>query len=365
MNYDVVVIGSGFAGAVIAERFANISKKKVLVIEKRNHIGGICYDSYDGNGLLVNKYGPHIFHTNSDLVFNYLSEFSEWVSYRHKVMAKYKKKYYSIPINRATINKFFNLKLKTDEEVKLFLNSIKIQKKQILTSEDIITSQIGKELFEAFFEKFTKKQWNYYPKELKPGICGRIKVRFDDSEGYFKDVYQVMPKNGYHTLFNNLLDNRNIEIILDADYKKVINNINYKVLIFTGPIDSYYDYAFGKLPYRSIKFKFRNIKKEFYQKYPVVNFVGDEEYSRITEFKRITGQISKSTTICIEYPDFNNDPYYPILNEEGIKLYSKYNKLSQNEKKVFFVGRLATFKYFDMDQTVYKSIKFFNDIKFN
>ncbi len=258
----ILIVGAGFAGSVAAERLASKHNKKVLIVEKRNHIGGNAYDEYDEHGILVHKYGPHIFHTNSKKVFEYLSQFTEWRFYEHKVLAKLNNELYPIPINRTTINKLYNKNFNTDEEVMSFYNSVREKRYPILNSEDIIVNQVGIDLYEKFFKFYTKKQWNLDPTELSPSVCGRIPVRTNDDDRYFTDKYQFMPKDGYTKMFEKMLSHKNIEVVLNTNYKDIIDDIKFDKMIYTGPIDYFFDYKYGKLPYRSIRFEWENINKE-------------------------------------------------------------------------------------------------------
>lgn len=358
MKYDFLVVGAGFAGSVIAERLATQQNKKILLVEKRGHIGGNAYDEYDENGILIHKYGPHIFHTNSKYVFDYLSQFTEWRSYEHRVLAKLDEHYYSIPINRDTINKLYNLNLKTEEEVEKFYNSVRERRAPIRNSEDIIVNQVGIDLFEKFFKNFTKKQWNLEPKDLSPTVCGRIPVRTNDDCRYFTDKYQFMPKDGYTKMFERMLSNKNIEIILNTDYKTIISDVLFNKLIYTGPIDYFFDYKYGKLPYRSIRFEFENHNLAEYQPAAQVNYVDSKiEYTRVVEYKKMTGQASKSTTISKEYLISEGEPFYPIPSENSHKIFLKYKLFSESIENVIFCGRLAEYQYFNMDQVVANTLK--------
>ncbi|QRF24373.1 UDP-galactopyranose mutase [Alicyclobacillus sp. TC] len=359
--YDYIVVGAGFAGSVIAERLASQLNKKVLVVDKRNHIGGNAYDFYDENGILIHKYGPHIFHTNSEKVFNYLSNFTEWNYYEHRVLASVDGKLIPMPINRLTVNSIFGLSLSNDE-VEDFFSKIKINIDKIENSKDIIVSKIGIELYEKIFKGYTKKQWDLYPEELNPSVCARIPIRFNDDDRYFSDKYQVMPKHGYSKMFESLLSHPNISILLKEDYKKIINDIKFNKLIYTGPIDDFFDLSYGKLPYRSLKFKFENYKKEIYQPVATINYPNSYDFTRVTEFKHLTNQTAESTTIVREYSSSIGDPYYPIPREENDELYSKYKELSLKLKSVHFIGRLATYKYYNMDQVVAQALTLFEKI---
>jgi UDP-galactopyranose mutase len=295
-------------------------------------------------------------------VFQYLSQFTEWNFYEHKVLAKLNDEYYPIPINRTTINKLYELKLKTDEEVRLFLESKKEKRYPINNSEDIIVNQIGYDLFENFFKHYTKKQWNLEPKELSPSVCGRIPVRFNEDDRYFTDKYQFMPKHGYTKMFKNMLNHKNIEVRLNTDYFDVMGEEKFDYLIYTGPIDRFFNYEFGKLPYRSIRFEFQNYKMDKYQISPQVNHVSsNDKFTRTIEFKQITEQEVDLTTISIEYPQVEGEPFYPIPTNEHHDLYLKYKEKAKELKNVIFCGRLAEYQYYNMDQVVANTLKKFTD----
>jgi UDP-galactopyranose mutase len=362
--YDYLIVGAGFAGAVMAERLASQLDKKILIVEKRNHIGGNAYDEYDENGILVHRYGPHIFHTNSKKVFDYLSKFTEWRFYEHKVLASLNGELYPIPINRITLNKLYNLDLKNEEEVKTFYDSVRENRNPILNSEDIIVNQVGKDLFERFFLHYTKKQWNKEPKELSPTVCGRIPVRTNDDCRYFTDKYQFMPMNGYTAMFKKMLNHPNIEIVLNTDYKKIINNIKFNKMIYTGPIDYFFDFEFGKLPYRSIRFEYKNYDSEYHQPAAQVNYVDDmQPFTRVVEHKYLSEQKSGKTTVSFEYSLADGEPFYPIPTDENYKLYKKYIALAKTLDSVIFIGRLAEYKYYNMDQIVGGVLKIFEKME--
>ncbi|MDT3697257.1 MAG: UDP-galactopyranose mutase [Ignavibacterium sp.] len=364
MKYDFIIVGAGFAGSVMAERIASQLNKKVVIVEKRNHIAGNAYDEYDEHGILIHRYGPHIFHTNSKEVFNYLSLFTEWVPYEHKVLAKLGNELYPIPINRITINKLYNLNLQTDEEVKEFYEKVKDKRFPIANSEDIIVNQVGYDLFEKFFRYYTKKQWNLEPKELSSSVCGRIPVRTNDDCRYFTDKYQFMPKDGYTKMFERILNHKNIEVILNTDYKNILNSVKFDKMIYTGPIDYFFDYKFGKLPYRSIRFEFRNLQHNQYQETAQINYVDDSvEYTRVIEHKLLSQQNSDSTTISFEYPQTEGEQFYPIPTEENRNKYLLYKKEAEKLNNVFFCGRLAEYQYYNMDQVVANTIKVFWNLK--
>ena len=359
--FDYLIVGAGFAGSVLAERLANGSGKKVLICDKRPHIAGNAYDFYNDEGVLIHKYGPHIFHTNSKDVFDYLSRFTEWREYQHRVLASVDGMLVPMPINLDTINKLYGLKL-TAFEVEDFLESLAEKKDQIKTSEDVVVSKVGRELYEKFFRNYTRKQWGLDPSELDASVTARVPTRTNRDDRYFTDVYQAMPKNGYTRMFENLLDNPNIKIMLNCDYREIANDIPYREMIYTGPVDSFFNYRYGKLPYRSLEFKHKTHDTKQFQTAPVVNYPNEQAYTRITEFKYLTGQEHKKTSIVYEYPQAEGDPYYPIPRTENAELYNKYKSLADSRPDVHFVGRLATYKYYNMDQIVAQALTVYGKI---
>lgn len=358
--FDYVVIGAGFAGAVISERLAS-TNKKILLIDKRNHIGGNAYDCFNRDGILVHKYGPHIFHTNCKEIFNYLSQFTPWRFYEHRVLASVDGMQVPLPINLDTINTLYGLRL-TANELNDFLNSKAEQKGKILTSEDVVVSKIGRELYEKFFKGYTRKQWDLDPSELDASVAARIPTRNNRDNRYFTDTYQAIPLYGYTKMFENMLDHPNIKVMLNTDYKEIENTIPFRKMIYTGPIDYYFDYCYGKLPYRSIDFKFKTIDTEYCQSTGTINYPNEHPYTRITEFKHLTGQKHHKTTIVYEYPQAEGDPYYPIPCAENAVRYKKYQLLANQLKNVYFIGRLATYKYYNMDQVVAQALSLFKKI---
>jgi UDP-galactopyranose mutase len=363
MKYDYLIVGAGFSGCVLAERLANVLNKKVLIVEKRNHIGGNAYDENDEHGILVHRYGPHIFHTNSKNVLDYLSQFTEWRNYEHEVAAYLNGELYPIPINMITINKLYNKNFRNEEETKQFYNSVRENRNPILNSEDIIVNQVGYDLFEKFFKYYTKKQWNHEPKELSPSVCGRIPVRTNKDNRYFSDKFQCMPRDGYTTMFKRMLANRNIEILLNTDYKLIEASTKYDKMIYTGPIDYFFDYKYGRLPYRSIQFSYEYINHEFVQKVAVINYVDESTPNlRSAEYKHITAQISKGSTISYEKFIDNGEPFYIIPTEESVELFNKYWIETGKEKDVVFCGRLAEYKYLNMDTAIENALNIFNKV---
>lgn len=362
MKYDYLIVGAGFAGSVLAERIASQLDKKVLIVEKRNHIAGHAYDQYDQYGILVHKYGPHIFHTDNKHVFDYLSRFTKWRRYEHRVLAKLYNKYYPFPINRTTINQLYKKNLSTAKEIEDFFRSVKKRITSINNSEEKIVSQIGEDLFVKFFKHYTKKQWGVEAKDLDPEVLGRIPIRTDTDDRYFVDKYQFMPVDGYIKLFEKMLQHKNIEVVLNTDYKKIIDNLQFDKMIYTGEIDYFFDYIFGRLTYRSIKFEFKHFHKEYYLPAAQVNYVDEsEEFTRATEYKRITNIKSDGTTVSFEYPDNGSDPYYPVPTDFNAELCKKYKHYADKLKTVIFCGRLAEYKYYNMDQVVAKALKVFDE----
>ncbi len=362
--FDYLIVGAGFAGSVLAERLATIANKKVLLIDKRNHIGGNTFDFYNDYGILVHKYGPHIFHTNSRDVFDYLSLFTEWRQYEHHVLASVDGQLVPIPINQNTVNTLYGLNLNSSE-VADFLKSKAEKKDHIRTSEDVVINAVGKELYEKFFKGYTKKQWGLDPSELDASVTARVPTRTNRDNRYFTDIYQAMPLHGYTRLFENMISHPNIKIMLNTDYTEVQNIIPHKSLIYTGPIDCYFNYCYGKLPYRSIDFKFETLEQEFFQSVGTVNYPITQAYTRITEFKYLTGQKHPKTSIVYEYPKADGDPYYPIPRAENNKMYKKYQLLADTLPNIYFTGRLGTYKYYNMDQVVAQSLSLFKKIMHN
>jgi UDP-galactopyranose mutase len=355
-------VGAGFAGSVLAERLANGSGKRVLICDKRPHIAGNAYDHYNDAGILVHKYGPHIFHTNSHDVFEYLSRFTEWREYQHRVLAHVDGMMVPMPINLDTINKLYGLNLSA-QDCKEFFENIREKREPVKTSEDVVINAVGRELYEKFFRGYTKKQWGLDPSELDASVTARVPTRTNRDARYFTDHYQAMPKHGYTRMFENMLDSPRIKVMLNCDYRELLGEIEYGEMIYTGPVDSFFDYRYGKLPYRSREFKHETHDVETYQEAPVVNYPQNQPYTRITEFKYLTGQTHQKSSIVYEYPRAEGDPYYPIPRPENAELYAKYKALADAEEGVHFVGRLATYKYYNMDQIVAQSLTTYGKIE--
>jgi UDP-galactopyranose mutase len=359
--FDYLVVGAGFAGSVLAERLANDAGKKVLVIDKRSHIGGNAYDYYNDDGILVHKYGPHIFHTNSADVWQYLSRFTAWRPYEHRVLASVDGMLLPIPINLDTINGLYGLQLNSFE-CEEFFAKLAEPCDQIRTSEDVVVSKVGRTLYEKFFRGYTRKQWGLDPSELDASVIARVPTRTNRDSRYFTDIYQAMPLHGYSRMFENMLDHPNIKIMLNTDYHEVENLLPYREIIYTGPIDEFFNYRFGKLPYRSLNFQLETHPMPIFQPAPVVNYPNEYPYTRVTEFKYLTGQIHEKTTVVYEYPTADGDPYYPIPRPENGEIYKKYQKLAQSSAGVHFVGRLATYKYYNMDQVVAQALSLYTKL---
>jgi UDP-galactopyranose mutase len=355
------VVGSGFAGSVVAERLASQLDKRVLVIDRRPHIGGNTYDFYNEHGILVHRYGPHIFHTSSEKVVAYLSQFTKWRRYEHRVLAYVDGKYVPIPINLDTVNKLYHLNLDA-EGMENFLAARVEFPSEIRTSEDIVVSRVGRELYEKFFRNYTRKQWRLNPSQLDSSVAGRIPVRLNQDDRYFTDSFQAMPIDGFTRMFDRMLSHPNISIALSTDYQELVEKFSGSTLVYTGPIDQFFDYRYGRLPYRSLNFVHQTHDQEKFQAAAVVNYPNEESYTRITEFKYLTGQKHRKTSIVYEYPTDEGEPYYPIPRPENADLYERYRVLAQGTKGVYFCGRLANYKYFNMDQVVAQALHLFRNI---
>ena len=363
-----LIVGAGLSGVVIAERIANILNNKVTIIEKRNHIGGNCYDYIDNNtGIRINKYGAHLFHTNNEEVWNYINSFDKWIRWEHKVLAYVDNKFVSIPVNITTINELCNENLQNENDVNIWLKNNQVKYDKINNSEEMSKSRIGTVLYDKLITDYTFKQWNKYPHELDKSVLERIPILSNFDSRYFNDKYQALPHKGYTHFFEKILDNKNIEVKLNTDYFDYIkiNKNNYDLIIFTGPIDSYFP-NLEKLEYRSIDFNIE-IKKNmnYFQPNSVINYPHKEfSYTRIVEYKHFLNQKSNDTIIVSEKTNDIGEPYYPVPNKKNLDLYEKYKKLAEQEetKNVFFVGRLANYKYFNMDEAILNSLKFFNNV---
>jgi UDP-galactopyranose mutase len=359
--YDWLVVGAGFAGSILAERLATQRGEKVLVIDRREHIAGNAYDHLDDAGLLIHRYGPHIFHTNSQAVVAYLSQFTEWRDYEHRVLAQVDGMLVPIPINLDTVNKLYGLNL-TSEGMEAFLASRREDLPEIVTSEDVVVSTVGRELYEKFFRGYTRKQWGLDPSELSRTVTARIPTRTNRDDRYFNDTFQKMPAEGYTRMFERMLSHPNIEVRLGTDYRDIVDTVAAPRTIFTGPIDEYFDFRLGRLPYRSLRFEHVTRDVEWAQPVAVVNYPQTEDYTRVTEYKHLTGQTHPRTSLTYEYPSAEGDPYYPIPRPENQELFAQYQALAARTSNVWFVGRLATYRYYNMDQVVGQALATFDRI---
>lgn len=356
-----LVVGSGFAGATAARILAE-SGQRVFVVEKMNHIGGHAYDELNQDGILIHTYGPHIFHTKNKEVFEFLSRFTTWNNYQHKVLSYVDGMYVPFPINRDTISQLFGLDLSISEVEKFLEEEVKNSKfkKPPDNYEDAVVSQVGRRLYEKFFMNYTKKQWNKEPNELSADIAKRIPTRSNRDGRYFTDPYQGLPEFGYTALIKNILDHPKISVITKCDYFEIRSELKPKLTVYTGRLDEFFDDSYGKLEYRSLDLVFKTYRQEFYQQAAVVNYPNDNDWTRITEFKFMTGQKSDFTTICYEYPADTGEPYYVVITEENMKkreLYLKGIDKLEKSGEYLFIGRLAEYRYYNMDEVVYRSIE--------
>jgi UDP-galactopyranose mutase len=360
-EFDFLIVGAGFAGSVIAERLANQGNQRVLIVDKRSHIGGNAYDHYNEDGLLIHKYGPHIFHTNSREIYDYLSEFTQWRHYEHEVKAHVDNQLVPIPINQNTINKLYGLSL-DEAGIEDFLAARRENRKPVRTSEDVVLNAVGRELYEKFFQGYTRKQWGMDPSELDSTVTARIPTRNNTDDRYFTDTYQVMPKHGFTRMFENMLNHPNIKVMLNTDYREIETMVPFKKTVYTGPVDEYFNFCYGKLPYRSLDFKHETHDAERHQPAPVINYPNHHDYTRVTEFKYLTGQVHPKTSLVYEFPQSEGDPYYPVPKPENAEVYAQYKALADTLDDVYFVGRLATYKYYNMDQVVGQALTTYKQI---
>jgi UDP-galactopyranose mutase len=367
INKDIVIIGAGISGAVLAERFAS-SGKKVLVLEKRDHIAGNCYDYIDKNGILVSKYGAHLFHTNDAEVWNYVNRFAKWYPWYHKVVARVDDKIVPVPVNITTVNRLFDLGISSEDEMKAWLEKNRVPVSNPENGEEAVISRVGTALYEKLFKHYTKKQWDKFPAELDASVLNRIPVRTDWNDHYFSDRYQALPAGGYTKMFTSMLDHPNIEVRTGTDYFDVRDEIKgYEKLFYTGPIDRFFDFKYSleeTLEYRSINFVTEYHDCEYLQENSVVNYPGkDTKFTRIIEYKHFGNQKSEKTTIVKEYTTDEGEPYYPVPNKKNQRIFDKYKKEAEALTDVYFVGRLANYKYFNMDQAFKNALDIFHSLK--
>lgn len=367
MKTDILIIGAGISGATLAERYASIGKK-VVIVEKRDHIAGNCFDHYDQNGILVSKYGAHLFHTNEEEVWEYVNRFSDWYKWEHKVIARVDDKTVPIPVNITTVNTLFDANIKTEEEMQTWLNENRVAFDPAKNGEEAVLNRVGEVLYEKMFKHYTKKQWDKYPDELHASVLERIPVRHNYDDRYFSDKYQALPKKGYTKIFEKMLDHPNITVMLSTDYFDVKDQISgYEKLFYTGPIDRFFEFKnknLDKLEYRSINFVTEQVDQEYYQENSVVNYPGQEvDFTRIIEYKHFGNQQSDKTSIVKEYTVDDGEPYYPVPNEKNQAIYDQYKKEADKLEDVYFVGRLANYKYFNMDQAFKNALDLFKTLE--
>ncbi len=360
--FDYLIVGAGFAGAVLAERLASQMGKRVLLCDRRPHIGGNAYDCHDDAGVLIHKYGPHIFHTASERIFRYLSRFTAWRPYEHRVLAHVDGRLLPFPINVDTVNRLYGTRY-SPEEVEAFFARVAVPIKHCRTSEDAVVSKVGRELYEKFFKNYTRKQWGLDPSELDAAVASRVPARVNYDDRYFTDEFQAMPLRGYTRMFENMLDHPNIRIALNADYRELMGEVSFREMIYTGPVDAFFDCRYGKLPYRSLDFRFETHDREVFQAGAVINYPNEHAYTRVTEFKYLTGQSHPKTSVVYEFPTDEGDPYYPVPRPENAELYRRYKALADATPNVRFVGRLATYRYYNMDQVVGQALATFDQIR--
>lgn len=349
----ILIVGAGFAGCVTARELAEAGHL-VRVIDRRSHIGGNAYDELDAQGVMIHRYGPHIFHTNSEKVWQYLSRFTEWRPYEHRVLGVVNGEKYPFPINRDTLNQLYGLHL-TEAEAAEFFERVREPRDPVRTSEDVVINSVGRDLYEKFFLNYTRKQWGMEPSQLKAGVAARIPVRTNTDDRYFTDTFQAMPLHGYTRMFQCLLDHPNITVELNKDFniEAATDHGLHDHLVYCGPIDAFFGHRFGRLPYRSLRFEHEHLSGQAqYQPVGTVNYPNDHAFTRITEFKHLTGQTHAGTSIMREYPCNEGDPYYPVPSDENEALFKRYEELADAEANVTFIGRLAQYRYYNMDQVV-------------
>jgi len=345
----ILIVGAGYAGSVMARELADTGRR-VLVIDKRAHVAGNAYDEYDAHGVLVHRYGPHIFHTNGERIFAWLSRFTQWRPYEHRVRGVVAGVHYPFPINRDTLNRLYGLDL-DEAGAAAFYERVREPREPVLTSEDVVLNSVGRDLYEKFFLNYTRKQWGLDPSELKAGVAARIPVRTNTDDRYFTDTHQAMPLHGYTKMFDAILDHPNIRVELGVDFSDVRKRGAFAHTVYTGPIDAYFDFCYGRLPYRSLRFEHEHLPDVAqFQETGTINYPNDHAWTRITEFKHLTGQQHAGTSIVREYPQAEGDPYYPVPRAENEALFKRYETLAEKESNVTFVGRLAQYRYYNMDQ---------------
>ncbi|RJP34650.1 MAG: UDP-galactopyranose mutase [Actinobacteria bacterium] len=359
-EYDVVIVGAGISGITLAERYANVLGRKVLLVEKRDHIGGNCYDYFDGDGILVHPYGPHYFHTAYPEVWEYVSRFTDWIPYVHRVLSYVDGKYVPVPVNIDTVNILFDLDIRDEVEMREWLDRNVVKYEIPRNSEESALSRVGPTLYEKMFKNYTIKQWDMHPRELDPAVMDRIPVHFDHDDRFFTDPYQGLPHRGMTGLFERMLDHPRISVNLESDYFDLEDSLGEReITIYTGPIDRFFDYRYGKLQYRSLRFEIITLDEEWHQPQTVVNYPNDHAYTRVHEPKHATETTAPRTTIIREYGSWEGEPIYPVLNDRNRAILEKYRAEAEKTDRVFFAGRLATYKYINMDQAFKNALELF------
>jgi UDP-galactopyranose mutase len=364
-NIDLLICGAGPVGCAIARQAADILNWRVMIVEKRNHVGGNCYDEYHPSGVMIHRYGPHYFRTNNPSLLAFLSRFTEWIPGNYIVKSFTRGEHFPFPINLDTLEQFFKRSF-TPETAQNFLESIAEKIAEPQNSEEFVLSRVGREMYEAFYKGYTIKQWDRHPAMLDASVCGRIPVRFNRDNRYVDHEFQVTPKEGFTALFKNMIDHPNISVLLQTDFQWLRTFIKPRfATVYSGPIDEYFGYRFGKLPWRSLEFNFQEFPQEFYQSCVQINYPNDFEYTRTVEIKHVTGQNICKTVVSYEYPRSIGDPYYPVPAKENEILYQKYRELAIKEElnsNVFFVGRLAAYRYYNTDQVLEEALQTFSKI---
>ena len=363
---DVIIIGGGPVGCVLAERISSVLKLDCTIIEKRNHIAGNCYDEFNSKGLLYHKYGPHYLRFKNKKTMNYLSKFTKWIPGEYIVKSSVDKKLYPFPINLDTLEMFFNCKFKSKKDVLKFLKKKQIKIKKPKNFEEFVISRLGKDIYEKFYKNYTLKQWDIHPKKLAKEIAGRLPIRFNRNPYYVKEKLRFMPKKGFTYMFYKMIKNKKIKVKLNTDFFKFRKKIKFNhFMIYTGEPDRYFNFKYGKLDWRSLIFKFQNFKRKNIQSCVQYNFPNDHKYTRSVEIKHVTKQRNDYTVISKEYPTSKGDPYYPISNQKNIKLFKKYENLiiKEMKKNIYFEGRLAKYKYFNTDEVIESALDLFNKLK--
>ena len=370
MHFDCLVVGAGFAGAVMAERLASQLGKRVLVVDRRDHLAGNAFDSPDRrSGVLLHRYGPHYFRTNSPRIRDYLSQFTGWRPTDYRILAWTDGRFWPFPVNLNTFEQLIG-RPSTSEEMTDTLAQWRVALpggRAPANSEEVIVSQIGTELYEKFFKGYTRKQWRRDPSELDASVCGRIPIRTNRDDRYLSDDFQALPRDGYTRLFERLLAHPLIEVRLRTDFRHARAQVTSDHLVYTGPIDEYFDHCLGPLPYRSLRFEPETLAQPWFQPAVQVNYPNDHDFTRIVETKHITGQGDlPMTTIVREYPaDYRpgGEPYYPLPTAEARALYARYEARAAAEPNVSFVGRQATYRYYNMDQVVGMALAEFEKLR--